>query len=740
MTLTNSELTFFWTPAMVVSGIVMLIATALLGFLIWKRSGYSAATGWLEALRLLIVAAVALTLNQPEWRESFEPDRKPVIAVLKDESGSMQTEDILPADASDSPDSADAAPLSRETVANRLTLPETWDPLDGDFEIVIESFSRPTDETPSGTDLEKALSDVHDRYPNLLGLVLVSDGDWNVGEPPSRAATRFRMSGIPVFTVPVGSETRLPDLAVTAFDVPTFGIAGKPVRLPFTLTSALPRDHPATLEIRSNEGETLTRDIAIPAMGRVQDTVLWTPRTVGDFQLTLTLPLAEKEHDPDNNTITAPISIRKEELKVLLIESYPRWEYRYLRNALERDPGVVVSCLLYHPDVSAVGGGPGYLEAFPEPEILSSFDVIVLGDVGVGDGQLTVEQAASLKRQVASQAAGLVLMPGFRGYQATLLETEVDDLFPVFLDPAQPRGWGSATPGQFELTELGARSLLTRLEDTENANANLWASLPGFQWYAGVIRARAGSEVLATHSSEANRFGRIPLIVTKTYGTGKILFMGTDGAWRWRKGVEDKYHYRFWGQVARWMAYQRNMASDERMRLFFSPDRPRTGDTLTLNANVMSVGGEPLQSATVVVQISAPSGKIENVRLQPGGAEQWGLFTGSYVPAEPGEHHLTMTCVENGGTLDTTLTVQGSAVELVGRPARHDVMEEIARITRGEMLVTPDPTLIRDRIASLPEPPPLERRLRLWSHPLWIGGIILLLAVFWTGRKMAGAV
>lgn len=734
MTLTNSELTFAWTPTMVVFGIAMLIATGGLGFMIWKRSGYSASTGWLEVLRLLIVASVALTLNQPEWRETFEPDRKPVIAVLRDDSGSMKTEDIL------APGAVAPAPSSRESVATGLTAPEAWTSLGEGFEVVIEPFSGGPQETSVGTDIEGALSGVLDRYPNLLGLVLVSDGDWNTGEPPARAATRFRMSNIPVFTVPVGSETRLPDLAVTAFDVPTFGIAGKPVRLPFTLTSALARDHGAVLEVKTSEGETLNSDITIPAMGRLQDTILWTPQAVGDFELTLTLPAADEETDPDNNTLSAPISIRKEELKVLLIESYPRWEYRYLRNALERDPGVKVRCLLFHPDVSALGGGSGYLEAFPEPDLLSTFDVIVLGDVGVADGQLTIEQANALKHQVASQAAGLVLMPGFRGHQLSLLETELDDLFPVFLDTAQPRGWGSATPGQFELTELGARSLLTRLEDTENANANLWASLPGFQWYAGVTRAKAGSEVLATHSSETNRYGRIPLIVTKTYGTGKILFMGTDGAWRWRKGVEDKYHYRFWGQVARWMAYQRNMASDELMRLFFSPDRPRTGDTLTLNANAMSVGGEPLQSATVIVQIRTPSGRIETVRLQPGGDEQWGLFTGSYVPSEPGEHQLTMTCAENGGTLETALTVQGTTLELVGQPARHDVMEEIARLTRGEMLTTPDLALIKERIAALPEPEPLERRLRLWAHPVWIGVIVLLLAVFWIGRKVAGVV
>ncbi len=733
MTLSDSELTFSSTPTTIVFGVAVLLVTAVFSFLIWKRSRFSLSSGLLETLRLLAVAAVTLTLNQPEWRETYRPDRKPVLAVLHDASGSMKTEDVPVAEPAGSP------PRSRASLAAELSAPEVWTPLAGQFEIVTEPFPGPEADA-AGTDLGGALAGLLDRHPQLAAVVLVSDGDWNTGDPPSRAATRYRMAGIPVFAVPAGSETRLPDLAVTAFDAPTFGLVGKPVRLPFTLTSALPRNHPATLEIRTSEGETLTGEVVLPAMGRLQETLLWTPKAEGDYELTLTLPPAEEERDTSNNSLTAPIAIRKEQLKVLLIESYPRWEYRYLRNALERDPGVEVRCLLFHPEGHGVGGGPGYLDAFPEPDALSSFDVIVLGDVGVAEGQLGLDQVTALKQQVAAQAAGLVLMPGFRGHQITLLDTVLGDLFPVQLDTAQPRGWGSATPGQFELTELGARSLLTRLEDTENANANVWSSLPGFQWYAGVVRAKAGSEVLATHSSETNRHGRIPLIATKTYGTGKILFMGTDGAWRWRKGVEDKYHYRFWGQVARWMAYQRNMASDERMRLFYSPDRPRSGDTLTLNANVMSVGGEPLQSATVIVQIAAPSGRIETVRLQPGGEEQWGLFTGTFTPAEPGEHRLSMTCAENGGTLDTALTVQGTTLERVGEPARHDVLDEIARLTRGELLATLDPAQIRERVAALPEPDPVERRLRLWAHPAWIGTIVALLAMFWIGRKMAGAV
>jgi hypothetical protein len=316
--------------------------------------------------------------------------------------------------------------------------------------------------------------------------------------------------------------------------------------------------------------------------------------------------------------------------------------------------------------------------------------------------------------------------------------TALAELLPVVWDDAQPRGWGTSSPGKFALTEAGTRSLLTKLEETDEASARLWQTLPGFQWYAPALRAKAGTEILATHATETNRFGRVPLIVTKTHGAGKILFMGTDGAWRWRKGVEDKYHYRFWGQVVRWMAYQRNMSQGEKMRLFYSPDRPSAGAVLTLNANVTSLTGEPLREGAVIAQITTPSGKTSSVRLAPAGEDAWGLFTGVFTPAEPGEHHVRLTSAEAGSALEATISVQGTSREKRGQPAKLDVLREITQLTRGRLMESTDPAAVIAAIAALPQPEPQERRVQLWAHPAWAGFLVLLLGVFWAGRKAAG--
>ena len=729
----SQSLVFSSSPYSLGLGIGFVVLMMLLAYVAWHRSGYRAPVGWLELLRVVIAAAIAITLNQPEWRQIFKPESKPTLAVLWDASHSMNTRDIL------DPKEPTAEPKSRAEAVQALTKPETWDKLKARMDVRIEPFSSKETPPEEGTDINAALAGVMEKYPRLGAVVLASDGDWNTGEPPLQAATRLRMRQIPVFAVPAGSETRLPDVELSSFDVPTFAIAGKPLRIPFTIDSSLPKDEPATLTMTVSTGEVVTKDVVIPAMSRLQDTMLWRPDKPGEIKLSLKVPKTGGETFLDNNSLEAPLSIRKEQLKVLVIESYPRWEYRYLRNALERDQGVMVNCLLFHPDLEKPGDGRGYLPSFPKDEQLTQYDVVFLGDVGVERRQLTLEQCTALQKLVRDQASGIVFMPGLRGYESSLMSSPLGELCPIVWDDGQPRGWGSSTPGKFVLTEAGTRSLLTKLEDTDEASARIWSTLPGFQWYAPALRAKIGTEVLATHGTESNRFGRIPLIVTKTYGAGKILFMGADGAWRWRRGVEDRYHYRFWGQVVRWMAYQRNMASGEKMRLFYSPDRPRTGDGITLNVNVMSLAGEPLRDGAVIAQIVAPSGKISSMRLTPGGEEAWGLFTGVFSPTEPGEHKVHLTCAEAGTALDATISIQGVSKERLGKPARYDVLREIAQVTRGKIMDLSQPEALVNAVSALPEIEPEERRLQLWAHPLWAGFLVLLMGAFWVGRKVIGA-
>ena len=758
---TVRSLTFLWVPWSVAVSVLIVAITAGLCWIAWRRSGYRRDFGLLELLRLALVAFVALLFNQPEWVEEYRPEEKPSVAVLWDDSASMETRDVSSNEAAST-----TLTTRRESIA-KLTSSDFWASLNEKLTVVIQPFSsvgREQDEekNPSppaplpaepgrgekekntaarGSNLHEPLATAPQRFKNLRAVVLASDGDWNEGAAPVLAASALRLKDIPIFTVPVGSSSRLPDVELLSLDSPTFGIAGKSVRIPFSIDSTLPREYMTTVTLKTSDGEEVTKDVRVAPMGRTSEWVIWKPKVVGDYTLTLDVPRHAEELLGDNNTLTAPIAIREEKLKILVVESVPRWEYRYLRNALSRDPGVEVSCLLFHPGLSKGGGGnKDYIKQFPKGlEELSKYDVVFLGDVGQEDGQLTAEDCRLLKGLVEHQASGLVFMPGWQGRQMSLIGTELDDLLPVVMDESQPGGWGSRTPSHFELTELGRRSLLTKLADTQEDNIEVWESLPGFPWYAPVVRAKAGAEVLCVHKDASNEHGRLPLLATRTFGAGKVLFMGTDGAWRWRKGVEDKYHYRFWGQVVRWMAYQRNMAKGETMRMYYSPEQPQVRQTMALNANVMEKSGEPLPKGDVSARIVAPSGKAETVRFNSSG-DEWGEFSSRFTAEEPGRHEVTLTCKQTGATLEASFFVQGVAIERIGRAARPEVLEEIARVSRGQVIAIDRLEQVLKSLAALPEPAPSVRRVQLWCHPLVASVLVVMLGVFWVGRKIVGLI
>jgi hypothetical protein len=730
----SAYLSFSNSPWLLAASAFALLAAIGVG--VWNSYGsrWRRAVMMNEALRFVIIAVIVTLLNQPEWTQEFRPLEKPRIVVLADESASMDTRDVLPTGVSTRVEAR-----TRREASAFLSQPDSWTSLDSRFSVQIEPFGK-GDNGNGGTDIHSALESVLDSKQRTVAVVLVSDGDWNRGKPPVESAIRYRSQGIPIFTIPIGSTTRLPDLEALSLDSPSFAISGKSVRIPFTIESTLARDHVTTVIVEMSDGERLTKEVKLSAKSKTTDSVVWTPKSVGDFTVKLTVPNHPEEVISTNNDLTAPISIREEKLRVLVIDSLPRWEYRYLRNALSRDPGVEVSCLLFHPSLGRTGGGSrDYIKEFPDQlEELAEYDVVFLGDVGIESGQLTSEQCKLLKGLVEYQASGLVFLPGPQGNQISLEETELEPLIPVITNRSLPQGIGSKTPMHFELTESGRRSLLTKLADTDEDNWTVWSTLPGFQWHAPVIRAKAGTEVLSVHQETSNEFGRLPLIVTKTYGAGKILYMATDGAWRWRRGVEDKYHYRFWGQVVRWMAYQRNMAKGESIRFFYSPEQPNVGQTLSLKASVMSQSGEPLSSGEVQVAVTSPNGKADYVTLLSAGADSWGLFEGRVSVSEPGLHQVAVTCKETGAKLTTNFFVQGTAQERIGLAAKPKILEELSKVSRGTVIPLDDLDRLTQMIKEVPDPPTVLKRWQIWAHPWTVIILTTMLGTFWVLRKQLG--
>ena len=697
----------------------------------WRRGGRRGTAGRLEALRFLMVTLLVFTLLRPEYVERIERTATPEIAILADRSDSMRTRDLA----------VSSNVISRAQWLDQQLQGNFWAPLRNKAKVSVENFAAPStnQNAINGTDLGQALETTFHRYKNLQAVLLLSDGDWNLGQSPLGMATRYREQNIPVFTVAVGRETPLPDLELEKVSAPAYGLFGEEVAIPFKVVSHLPREVKTAVSISDSEGDAASKEITVPPNGAVEDSILWSPRAVGELTAKVRLPVEPDEAIVENNEQSFHISIRVEKLKVLVVDSLPRWEYRYLRNALARDPGVDMRCLLLRPGLGP-GEGANYITAFPDSrEALGPYDVVFLGDVGIGENELTEKDAELLKGLVEQQGSGLVFVPGRRGRELTLLNSPLKDLYPVELDPAKPLGIGLQNEAQLMLTSAGKKHWLTRFDSDEDRNDELWKQLPGFFWSAAAEKARPGSEVLAVHSEMRNEWGRMPLLVTRPAGNGKVLFLGTDSAWRWRRGVEDKFHYRFWGQVVRWMAHQRHLSEKEGIRLSYNPETPQAGDTVFLQTTVLDPSGFPIEKGPVTGKVTWPSGRAERldfVQLEGG----WGVFKASFTPQEAGPYKLEVASEANGRRLQTEVLVAQPSLEKQGQPINSQILREIAAITHGATFTVDNMDKVIQQISLLPEPHPIEKRLRLWSEPWWGGLLLALLTLYWIGRKLAGLV
>ncbi len=690
-----------------------------------------------EGLRILTAALVVITLFRPEYVRRIRNPEQPVVAVLADTSESMQTRDVLTADRAAARSRADwvTSALSEDgplsSIESRYAL-KTWH-----FSSELLSATNTAPDLPVGTDINAALKTAAERHGNLRAILLLSDGDHTTGPSPISAATQLRLQGVPVFAVSAGAPRHLPDLELQSVQAPAYGLLDEHVFIPFTLLSHLDRDVNTTVFLRGSDGQVLQKKVFIPANSQVQDSVILRPRRRGTFDFTIEIPVEKEELHRDNNRRAFQMAFRREMLHVLVIDSLPRWEYRYLRNALSRDPGVSVNCLLFHPGLPP-GDGPDYLPAFPESlDALSRYDVVFVGDVGIGAGELTAEQAERLAGLVQQQGSGLVFMPGIRGRQLQLEHSALWELMPVVPGNTETRPLDFSVESRLHLTTRGRDHLLTMLASDPAANWSLWKNLPGFYWHATVEKPKPGSNVLAVHETARSQHGRMPLLVSRAAGNGKTLFMGTDSAWRWRRGVEDTYHYRFWGQVVRWMAHQRHLANDEGIRFFYSPENPRQGKQVFLHATVFDQAGFPVDDGEVFVTLTHTDGFSRKLQLQPEGSG-WGVFTGTFTPDRGGVFTATISCESAGRRLSTDIRVQSPRREHIGRPAKPALLKEIAAVTGGRFSSMDGFPEMVQHLRVLPETRPREERMLLWCHPLWLAGILTLLGLQWVFRKLLG--
>ena len=280
------------------------------------------------------------------------------------------------------------------------------------------------------------------------------------------------------------------------------------------------------------------------------------PRQTGEITFILEVEPKPRELQTENNRIERVVNVRKEKLKVLLVESEPRYEFRYLKNYLEREETIDLSVVLLSSDPEYSEQDRSALPTFPAAkDELFAFDVVIVGDAD--PSFLSHSQMQNLAEFVTEKGGGILFVAGETFNPLAYRGTPLELLLPIELaDARNPTAVGNAIASfRPELTVEGRASPIFRFGDDEAA------STPDLAEPARALLVPRGAAQEAGgagpgRASHGRPAARASCRSTSTSSSARASRCSTpfDDTWRWRFRVGDRYFGRFWIQTIRFLA------------------------------------------------------------------------------------------------------------------------------------------------------------------------------------------
>jgi hypothetical protein len=495
-------------------------------------------------------------------------------------------------------------------------------------------------------------------------ILLLTDGRTTDGAPIAEAAEIARKEGVPLFTIGLGDVRPARDLELTDLQVDEVVFVNDVVRFEARLQArgfvdpkAAGQGGGPTVNVhlkRRKPGSNNDKDletvgtvrVPIPPDGRPQKVEIpHAPNEVGQIRYVVEVEEQPREIDPNNNRIERTVDVRDEKLKVLLVEGRPRWEFRYLKNYLERDETIQLDVVLQSADDLYAQQDRSALPSFPAGKDgeggLYSYDAVIIGDVD--PSYLNAQQMTDLVEFVEVKGGGLMLVAGELFNPLSFKGKPLEPLLPILLQGARnPTATGTVVDDfKPALTPEGLGHPIFRLGPDEKTSLEIWESLPRSYWYFEAPRKQPAAVVLAEHPTAVGPEGRLPILVYQYAGSGKVLFSAIDDTWRWRLRVGDRFFGRYWVQAIRFLARSK-LVGNRQAEITTDRLRYRRGQPVEVQVRFPNPAlAQDMRSLTVEVSRGGQSTRKVLLRPVPGSRAR-NLFEGTMPPLAEGRYTVRL--------------------------------------------------------------------------------------------------
>ncbi len=582
----------------------------------------------------------------------------------------------------------------------------------------------------SGTGITQALKGIStiDRGAPLSGVVLLSDGLDTSARSADEALNDLGRYGIPVFPVPMGISDP-DDVSIRNVIVQEVAFAGDKVPVRIQIQSRGYEKRVADISVLLNGRSVATRSISLKGGLQFEDLFFNVDvREKGAARIEVVIDPFDDEATAANNRTERSVRVVNEKINVLCMEGSARWEFRYLRAMLKRDPRINATFIATRAKAEMAQSSSEYIARFPSKrDEAFKYDLVILGDVDATF--FNADEFSRLEELVRERGGSLLMLCGSRYSPTSYAGTPVEKMLPVHFDAKGK--WEEVDESVHPvLTPEGRSSLVMTLEHEREKNDRVWTRVAPLDRVPPLLSAKPGATILAELSDSLSRSGRYPLVAWHRYGTGKCMVMGTDRLWLLRFKTGDKYHWRAWSQAIQFLTLSRLMGEHKRIRLETDQSIYQSGKQVQLYAHVLDDAYDPVNQNGFEVQITKQDGNdgpSQRVTLRPDITNP-GLYEGYYTPRSPGRYRMEASSSDSELANITEFQVADVNSEMASTSMQSERLQKMAALSGGEYLTV-------SRLSELPSL--LNRTQHTTSirkdRSLWDNGWVILLLVVLMG-------
>ena len=693
----------------------------------------------LVGLRALVLGSLLFMLMRPTLVVSSLLPRENIVAVLVDDSKSMTLRDV--------------SGETRLDAVKRLLAPARQGflhDLEQRFQTRLFSFSREDHRLGStaalkadgkATNLEAALQGVLREFASapLVSIVLISDGADNSSANLAAVLNDLRSRKITVSSLGVGATTVDRDIEIVQASAPSSVLPGSVTQAVVSLKSSGFAGRQVTLEVRENGKLVNSKPVELEGSDEPQVVDIdLTPKGNGAKTYTVSVRPQEGEAITLNNQQTMVLNVEDTQPKILYLEGTPRWEYKFIRQALSKDKNLQLVTLLrtsgnkfYRQGVESEDNLAGGFPAGREE--LFQYKGLVLGSIEATF--FSKEQAQMIADFVSLRGGGFMMLGGKTSFDAgNYANTVIADILPVVLGQRAQGNSYLRESEKLELTSYGKSHPITRLVTDDAQNERRWRSLPPIGDFNWIATGKPGATVLA----RGNGKGSPVMLAAHRYGRGRALAFMPDSSWRWRMEMPhtDDSHQIFWRQAARWLVG----SAPDQVNLDLGDGVYSEDDTVRLNVDVNDASFRGLNNADVTVAITSPSGKRTEIPIKWSGQKD-GVYLGVFRPEEKGIYEIGATAEAQGkevGTARQFLAVEESNQEFFSPAQNRELLTHVASQTGGKYYPLSQAAQIPEELVYQERPNSVPQYLPLWDMPILFLIICGALTAEWFLRRRGG--